>query len=182
MTRALHWVMALLIAVEIPLGFWMVNLIEADTEAQNEVAWVLRTAIVHHTIGFLVLILAFFRANWRLNNPTPDLPPSLTTFQRYLTRSTQLFLYLLMFFYPLTGWAVLSASTDGLPVFFFGWEMPRMFPPQAGGSTFAYDLFADLHQACWKVGGVILTLHISGALWYQFIREENILLRMWRGR
>jgi cytochrome b561 len=181
LTRAMHWLSVLLITVQIPLGFWMVNLIEANAEILDDNKWTLRTASAHHTIGFLVLILALLRVNWRLNNPTPELPAGLAAYQRLLARFTQGFFYFLMFFYPLTGWAALSTSAEEVPVFFFAWEIPRMFSVESGGSTFANDLFSELHRACWKVGGVLLVLHVSGAMWHQFIKKDNLLMRMWRG-
>jgi len=181
-SRAMHWLVALFIAIEIPLGFWMADLIEAYAETRGDDTWVLRTINAHHSVGFLILILALLRINWRLNNPTPELPASIATYQRYLTRITQVFLYFLMIFYPLTGWAVSSTSAGEFPVYFFGLEIPRMISPQSAGSTFAYDLFSEMHRACWKIGSVLLTLHVSGALWGQFIKKEHILTRMWRGK
>jgi len=159
----------------------MEDLIEVYTETRGDDSWLLLTMNAHQTIGFLVLILAFLRINWRLNNPTPDLPAGYATYQRYLTRTTQLFLYFLMVFYPLTGWAVSSASALELPVLFFGLEIPRMIAPRADGSTFAYDLFSATHQTCWKIGAALLTLHVSGALWSQFIKKNRVMERMWRG-
>jgi cytochrome b561 len=181
MTRAMHWSLVLIVAVQVPLGFWMVNLIKDGIVSEGDDPWIMRTANVHDTIGFLVLILAFFRVNWRLNNPTPELPARMAAHERLLARLTQGFLYFLMFFYPLTGWAVLSTSPDELPILFFGWEIPRMVSAQSVGTTSANDLFSALHLACWKVGGVLLLLHLSGTLWHHFIRRDDLLMRMWRG-
>jgi cytochrome b561 len=181
MTRAMHWLLVLVIAVQVPVGFWMVDLIEDSIATKVDDPWILITANVHHTIGFLVIILAFWRINWRLNNPTPGLPEGSAAYERYLARITQGFLYLPMFFYPITGWASLSTSPDGLPILFFGWEIPRLVAAQSAGTTFASDLFSELHLACWKVGGALLLLHVSGAIWHQFVRKDGVLMRMWRG-
>ena len=178
----MHWLVALFIAVEIPLGFWMADLIEVYTDTGGDDTWIMRTINAHHTVGFMVLVIAILRVNLRLNNPTPALPASQATHQRYLTRVTQAFLYMLIIFYPLTGWAVSSTSPRDFPIFFFGFEIPRIISPQSEGTTFAYDLFSEMHRACWKIGGVLLTLHVSGALWCQFVKKDPVLLRMWRGR
>jgi cytochrome b561 len=180
-SRAAHWIAVLLIAVELPVGFWMADLIEVYNETKSDDIWALRTINVHQTVGFLILILTILRVNWRLNNPTPDLPASHAAYQRYLARVTQVFLYILMIFYPLTGWAVASTSAGDFPIFFFGLEIPRMVTPQSGGSSFAYDLFSEMHQACWKIGAALLALHVSGALWGQFIKRNRVLERMWQG-
>jgi len=164
----------------IPGSRVMVPLGRGNSETPGDDAWLIPTLNAHHTVGFLILILTVMRINWRLNNPTPDLPAGMAVYQHYLARVTQIFLYFLMIFYPLTGWAVSSTSTLNFPVFFFGLEIPRMFPPQSGESTFAYDLFSTMHEACWKIGAVLLTLHISGALWGQCIKKNHVLTRMWR--
>lgn len=181
----MHWGLVLLIAVEVPLGFWMVNLLDASLGAAAGNAlvdsWVVRTASTHHTIGFLILALALLRINWRLNHPTPALPSGTATHERYLARATQGFLYFLMFFYPLTGWAILSTAPDGPTIHFFTWEIPRLVSTQSAGTEFASNLFTTLHQLCWKVGGALLLLHVCGALWHQFVRRDNLLTRMWKG-
>lgn len=181
MTRAMHWILVLILVVQIPVGFWMEDLVEDNIASPGDDPWIMVTANVHQTIGFVVLILAFWRVNWRLNNPTPQLPAGRAAYELYLARITQGFLYFMMFFYPLTGWGILSTSPDELPVLFFGWEIPRMVSAQSEGTTVASDLFSDLHRACWKVGGALLLLHISGAMWHQFIRRDNLLMRMWQG-
>jgi len=182
MTRAMHWLLVVTIAVQVPLGFWMVDLIDDNATTSVEDPWMMIAANAHHTIGLLVIILAFWRVNWRLNNPTPELPKNFATYERYLARTTQAFLYFMMFFYPITGWAILSTSPDGLPTMFFGWEIPRLVSARSDGTTFASDLFSELHVACWKVGGALLLLHVSGAIWHQFVRKDDVLIRMWRSQ
>ncbi len=177
----MHWIVALLVIIEVPLGFWMANLIEVYIETRGDDSWVMYTSNAHHTIGFLILVLAILRINWRLNNPTPGLPASLDIYQRILTRITQAFLYVLMIFYPLTGWAVSSTFSGDIPVYFFGLEIPRMISAQSEETTFAYNLFSEMHQACWKIGCALLVLHVTGALWCQFVKKDPVLMRMWRG-
>ena len=180
-SRAVHWLLVLLVAIQIPLGFWMADIIETYTQTQGDDLWVMRSTNMHHTIGFLILGFTFLRVNWRMNNPTPNLPAGYSAYKRYLARTTQVCSYVLMIFYPVTGWAVSSASAQNLPIFFFGFEIPRMIAPQADGSTFAYDLFLESHRACWKIGAALLLLHVAGAVWGQFIKKNQLLARMWRG-
>lgn len=184
-SRYLHWGILLMIIVQVPVGFYMVNVYEAYTQtyAEAELPLVLRTSQVHHTIGLTVLLLAFFRVSWRLANPTPGLPPALAAYQRYLARGTHIFLYVLMFIYPLTGWAALSAYEGEFPIYFFGWDsVPRIVPQVAEGSTFDFEFFGEIHEFLWKIGAAVLGLHVGGALWHQFVRRDGILARMWRGR
>jgi len=57
----------------------------------------------------------------------------------------------------------------------------RIVPQAAPGSPFTSDLFGEIHESCWKVGAAILLLHISAALWHEYIRHDGVLSRMWRG-
>lgn len=183
-SRSFHWIILLLVAIQIPLGFWMVDVYEFYTEtyAEDRLPMVMRTSMAHHTNGFLILMLATLRLGWRVSNPTPGLPANLARYQHFLARLTHVFLYTLMFVYPLTGWASLSAYEGEFPIFFGIWDiMPRIVPQVPEGATFAYEFFADIHRLCWKVGAGVLGLHAAGALWHHFVARDNILQRMLRG-
>lgn len=174
--------MLAMIAVQIPLGFWMVEVYEVYSETWGDDTWVMRTSNWHHTIGFLVLAAACARLSWRALNPTPELP-TLTAVQRLLARTTHVTLYLLLFIYPLTGWASLSAYEGEFPIFFFGFEsVPRLVPQVAEDAFFNYEFFAVIHRYCWRVGAAVLALHAGAALWHHYVARDGVLMRMWRGR
>ncbi len=183
LARAFHWVMLGMIVIQIPLGFWMVEVYEAYTETWGDDTWVMRTSNAHHTIGFLVLGLVCLRLAWRAVNTTPDLPPTLSRPQRWLARATHAFLYILLFVYPLTGWASLSAYEGEFPIFFFGFDsMPRLVPQVAEDATFNYEFFAIIHRYCWRVGAVLLAAHAGAALWHHYVAKDGVLRRMMHGR
>lgn len=182
MSRAFHWVMLMLLVVQIPLGFWMVEVYEVYAETYGDDTWVMLTSRFHHTLGFVVLAVLFARLGWRISNPTPEFPPTLTTYKRWLARTTHIFLYLLLVIYPLSGWASLSAYEGEFPIFFFGWDsMPRLVPQVAEDALFNYEFFATIHRWCWRIGGALLGLHIFGALWHHYIAKDGMLRRMLTG-
>jgi cytochrome b561 len=180
--RTLHWLMAAMLLVQVPLGFRM-NAVYAELLATKATDWspLLALSRAHHTLGFLVLILAALRLGWRAANPTPGLPAGLAAYQRFLARVTHGFLYVLLFVFPLSGWATLSVYEGEFPIFFFGIDsMPRLLP-QADTNA-PYIFYAAIHKACWRAGGLLLGLHVVAALWHQFIVRDGLLSRMWRGR
>ena len=180
-TRSLHWLMAAMLIAQVPLGFLMVDAYDAWLAGHGDTAQVMQLSRAHNTNGFLILILALFRLSWRLGNPVPDLPGTLVAWQRIVARITHLALYALLLVFPLSGWAALSAYEGEFPIFFFGWDQVFRIVPQATeGSPFNSDLFGEIHESCWKVGAVILLLHISAALWHEYIRRDGALSRMWR--
>ena len=180
--RLLHWGTLVLIALQIPLGFWMVEVYETYTETWADDTWVMRTSLLHHTLGFIVLAVTAARFSWRLTHPAPSLPAGLATYKRWVARLTQGFLYALLIIYPLSGWASLSAYEGEFPIFFFGWDsVPRLVPQVAADAFFNYEFFAEIHRWCWKVGAGVLGLHVLGALWHQYVAKDSVLRRMWSG-
>jgi cytochrome b561 len=183
LARAFHWAIVAIIVIQVPLGFWMVEVYEEYTETYADDTLVMLTSNAHHTLGLLVLTIALFRLAWRFANQTPGLPASLQAYQRYLARFTHVVLYLLMILYPLSGWAALSAYEGEFPIFFFGYDsVPRIVPQVAEGDPFDYPFFAVIHRNAWRLGALILGLHVFGALWHQFVARDGVLRRMWRGR
>ena len=179
-SRNLHWIMAAMVAVQVPLGFWMNNVYDELVAANSmDFSRLLMISRLHHTLGFLILILATLRLTWRVTNPTPGLPASLAAYQRLVARLTHAFLYVLLLAFPLSGWAALSAYEGEFPIFFFGWDgVPRLVPQAVDGSNAPYQFYAAIHKACWRIGAGILALHVAGALWHHFVVRDNVLRRM----
>ena len=181
-TRALHWIMAVMILVQVPLGFRMVDAYDAWLAGKGDTALVMSLSRAHNTNGFLILILVTLRLAWRLRNPTPDLPRALERWQRVTARVTHAFLYGLLIVFPLTGWAALSAYDGKFPIYFFGWDNVFRIVPQAKPSSpFTSDLFGEIHETCWKVGAFVLALHVVAALWHEYVKHDGVLTRMLRG-
>ena len=81
----------------------------------------------------------------------------------------------------MSGWAALSAYEGEFPIFFFGYDAVPRLVPQADGSHAPYEFYAEIHETCWRVGAVVLGLHVVAALWHQFVLRDGLLARMWRG-
>jgi cytochrome b561 len=182
LSRALHWLMALMIAVQVPLGFLMVDAYDAWLAGTGDTALVMALSRAHNTNGFLILILVVLRLSWRFRNPTPALPSGLAVWQRFTARTTHVVLYGLLIVFPLTGWAALSAYDGEFPIFFFAWDNVFRIVPQAQkGDLLTSDLFGEIHETCWKIGAGVLALHVAAALWHQLVKKDGVLRRMWRG-
>lgn len=177
--KVLHWTIAAIILVQVPLGFVMADAHGQSMKDPSILPYVLKLAMVHNTLGFIVLILAAFRLGWRVSQPTPDLPAALETYQRWLARATHIFLYVLLFAFPLSGWAALSALGE-FPIFFFGWDSVWPIVEKVGlRDQYGFIFFRDIHHLCWQVGGAILGLHILAALWHHLVKKDGTLRRMW---
>lgn len=182
-SRALHWGMAVMLLLQVPLGFLMVDAYDAWLAGHGDVAKVMMLSRVHDTNGLLVLAFALVRLGWRLAADVPAPPAGLVPWQGQVARATHVALYALLFVFPLTGWATLSAYEGEFPIFFFGRaDVFRIVPQAAPGSPFNSDFFGEIHETCWKIGAVLLSLHVAAALWHEYVRRDGVLARMWRGR
>jgi cytochrome b561 len=120
-----------------------------------------------------VLILAIFRAAWRLAHPIPPLPASVPQWQRLAARTDQGLLYVLIFLMPLTG--LIDAAAFSQPVrFFFLFDLPTVI---AHNEPLGHAAFA-VHKIGAKALYVLLFLHASAALYHHYLLKDDVLRRM----
>ncbi len=183
--KALHWLIAMMILVEVPVGFIMAYTYGASFEDDNMLALHNLMAQIHITNGFCILVLVLYRLSWRFRNPTPALPAALQAYQKWLARLTHATLYGLLILMPLSGWAANSVLGDTerfgvTELWFFAWDiLPPILPQLPLEHRFGYGFFATIHRYALYTGGVVLALHVIAALWHHSLRRDNILLRMW---
>ena len=171
----LHWLIAGAVILNICLGLYMVQILSDQDPA--------RFAVVqfHKSVGLSVLVLSLVRLGWRLVNPVPPLPSSMSPWLRAAAHGTHSLLYFLIIAVPLTGWALVSASPLGLPTSYFGifhWpHIPFLADlPRAQKSPFRHD-FAFLHIYLAFSAILLVPIHVAGALYHQW-RGEDVLRRM----
>lgn len=171
----LHWVVAVLILVNIALG------LSADSLPDD---WVRGVIDTHKSIGITVLGLALLRLLWRLSHPPPPLPTRYSRWERGASHLVHGLLYLLIFMLPLSGWLHDSAWKDAAthPMQLFGlFEWPRIgyvmtLPPDTRERL--HDLFGGMHTWLGYVLYGLLALHVLGALKHQWLDREAELQRM----
>jgi len=161
----LHWTIALLILIQIGLGWYMNEVLPDHTPIQTQVEG------VHISLGFTIMLLVIVRIAVRLTHPAPPLPSGMPMWERALAHSSHIVFYGLMLALPLTGWAMVSLGAH--PISFWGLPWPHL--PGAGlllgspASKSTRHALAHIHVyiLIWIVV-VNLALHIAGALKHQF--------------
>jgi cytochrome b561 len=168
--RVLHALIALLVVIMIPVGFWM-----ADRGAAG--LWDGLTGSLyasHKAIGFLVLWLMVLRLVIRLSKPTPPYVKPLPPVIRLLAHATHHAMYVLLFAVPLLGWAGVTAFPALVTL--GGYDLPAM-PGIAQDQVLAKQLFA-WHGWLATALAALIVLHIAGALKHGLIDRDHVIERM----
>jgi cytochrome b561/polyisoprenoid-binding protein YceI len=173
--RAFHWLTALLILTQIPLGFIAVRL-PYDTAA--ELAFTVMVFSAHKSIGLALVFVALARILWALNQKKPaGLHPE-RRLETFAAEAVHWLLYGSILLVPLSGW-IRSASAPGFaPLWWpFGETLP--FVPEDPAFS---EVFSNLHLLFVVTLVLALGAHIAGALKHHVIDRDAILHRMLSGR
>ncbi|EPX81904.1 cytochrome b/b6 domain-containing protein [Salipiger mucosus] len=174
-SRSFHWLIALGIAVMIPLG-WIAHWWSFDTESQLAVKALLFS--VHKTVGIAIFVIALARILWALTQPRPaPLHPERRA-ETALAEAVHWTLYASLVLVPLTGWIEHAATEGFAPIL---WPLGQDLPLVPNSPALA-ETFAGLHFLFqWVLTGA-LVLHIAGAVKHAAVDRDDTLARMARGR
>ncbi len=171
----LHWLIALLIAINVGLA------LSADALPDD---WVRPVIDTHKSTGITVLGLALLRILWRTGHPPPPMPAHYARWERWSAHAAHGVLYSLILLLPISGWLHDSAWKDAAshPMQLFGLvPWPRIgfiegIEPVRKESL--HDLFGLFHTGFGYVLYGLLFLHVGGALKHQFVDRDPELQRM----
>jgi cytochrome b561 len=126
-TKALHWLVFLLIAWQFALATVMLNMPGGLT-----IAGYTQGALYewHKSVGLIVLAVALFRFIWRKTTGLPEWAPNLTDGEKRAIRLIERVLYVCMILMPLSGFLFVMAGGFGVKLF-NAWDLPRFIPEQA---------------------------------------------------
>ncbi|HSZ74225.1 MAG TPA: cytochrome b [Rhizomicrobium sp.] len=174
----LHWLIAAGIIFMLCFGLYIALLPHGDPSLFPLVQ-------LHKSIGLTILVLSLLRVMWRLINPVPPLPDTLSPALKVVARATHVFLYFLILAIPLSGWAMVSAARLPFPTMYFGlFEWPHIsfiasLPLDA--KTVARHTFSTTHLVLAIMTAVLLVLHVGAALQHHFVYRDDTLKRMLPG-
>jgi cytochrome b561 len=115
--RALHWLMAALIFVALPLGVWASLLPRGEQRSE--------VLLIHKSIGVTVLGLVALRIVWRIITGARAYAEPLGRLTHAAARGGHLALYALMIAMPVSGY--LTSTAGGNAVSWFGlFTLPRV--------------------------------------------------------
>lgn len=162
---ALHWIMATLVAILLPLGLWMTGL-------DYYHPWYKQGPDLHRALGVLFALLLLLRLAWRLSGPMPR-PSAGSAWQRRAAQAAHGLLYLLPLLLVTSGYLISTA--DGRAVDVFGWFQ---VPATLHGIDGQEDIAGDIHFALAMLLLAVIALHLAAALRHHFLLRDDTLRRM----
>lgn len=163
--QAFHWTIAILVIAQLIIGFWFGSL---EPTAPNR-----GTMFgIHTSLGLTLLVLMLARLGWRVSNPVPALPDTLSPVQKRLAHATHWLFYILVIGMP--AGAYLAVNAKGRTVPFFGLDLPILI----GKSDALASIIMTMHVAGAFTLTALVILHVSAALRHEFMLKDSTLRRM----
>ena len=181
-TRALHWLSAILILFGLVHGYWMTHFLPRG-ERLFHYGW-------HAQILVYLGLLVAIRVAWRLSEPAPEQPKASAPWEKGAAQLGHLALYLVLIAVLATGYLLwssfpgrfnpdpkIAAQLDLtlLP----GFRVPAIHDK---ADRTVSKFWEELHEKlAWGMFALV-GLHVLAALRHKFIKHNNVMARMWSGR
>jgi len=161
-SKILHWVSALLLLIQIPIGFYLVDLDFGEQRINIE--------NIHIIIGLSIFYLVILRLFVKIINPTPKLEPSIFKGQKFLAKLNHLLLYV----------TILSITASGiLKKLFNGEKLVIFFKEIRIQDNFELaDQFYEIHILSNYFIIALISVHILAIIIHKFFFNDNLLKRM----
>ena len=161
-SKLLHWISALLLFIQIPLGFYLVDLDFGPERLSIE--------NIHIIIGLSVFYLVILRLINKIINPTPKLEPSVFKGQRFLAKLNHVLLYV----------TILSVTISGiLKKLFNGETLIILFKKIKLKDNFELsELFYDIHVYSNYLIIILIAIHILAVIIHKYFFNDNLLKKI----
>ena len=131
----------------------------------------------HKSFGIMILLLSVFRLVWRLTHKAPALPDTMLLWQKRVSHLSHKAFYILMIGIPLSGWAMVSASTLNIKTKLFK-LIPWPHIPAISPSEALEKSLKNAHEWLAILVFLLLLLHVGAALKHHFKDKDHVLGRM----
>ena len=161
-SKLLHWISAILLFIQIPLGFYLVDLDFGQERLDIE--------NIHIIIGLTIFYLVILRLLYKIINPTPKLNPDIFKGQKILAKINHVLLYI----------AILIISISGiLKKLFNGETLIIMFKEIKIQDNFELsDFFYDVHIVSNYFIVILISIHIIAVILHKIFFNDNLLKKI----
>jgi len=161
--RFFHWLAAAIVLTMLVIGVAMVA-------SLANYHWLIS---IHRPLGILLLIIVALRLMNRLWRGGPEFPITMSEQEKFVARSSEVLLYVLLFVMPLVGWGMLSAAR--FPIAMFG--SVHLFPILPH-NVMLYAILRKTHTVLAYLLFFAFIVHFGAALLHSLILRDGLLTRM----
>tara|TARA_Y100000741_G_scaffold114456_1_gene85859 strand:- start:51 stop:578 length:528 start_codon:yes stop_codon:yes gene_type:complete len=161
-SKLLHWISAILLFIQIPFGFYLVDL---DFGPER-----LTVENIHVTIGLSIFYLVILRLLYKIFNPTPKLEPSVFKGQKFLAKLNHTLLYVTILSITISGILKKLFNGEILTIIFQKIEIKDNF--ELG------ELFYDIHIVSNYLLIILITIHLLAVITHKLFFGDNLLKKM----
>ena len=161
-SKLLHWLSAILLLIQIPLGFYLVGLDFGEERITIE--------NIHVLVGLGIFYVVIFRLLNNLINPVPKLGPATFLGQRFIAKLNHLLLYIAILSITISGILKKLFNGESLIIFFKKIKIEDNFE--------LADQFYNIHiLSNYALIGLVV-LHISAVIIHKLFFKENLLKKI----
>jgi len=161
-SKLLHWISAILLLIQIPLGFYLVDLDFGEERITIE--------NIHVLVGLGIFYVVIFRLLNNLINPIPKLGPATFLGQRFIAKLNHLFLYIAILSITISGILKKLFNGESLVIFFKKIKIENNFE--------LADQFYNIHILSNYALIGLVALHISAVIIHKLFFKENLLKKI----
>ena len=161
-SKVFHWLSAAVLIIQIPLGFFLVDMDFSEKRLTIE--------SIHVVLGLSLFYLTLLRLIYILFNPTPSLRNNIFPGQRLIAKLNHILLYVSIIIITTSGVLKKLFSGEMLDLFLFDIEIKDNFE--------LAELFYDIHIISNYTLITLISLHISAVIVHKLIFKENLLKKI----
>ena len=161
-SKLLHWTSAIILFVQIPLGFYLVDL-DFGPERLN-------IENIHVIIGLSMFYLVILRLINKIINPPPKLEPSIFKGQKLLAKLNHLLLYVTILSITISGIFKKLFNGETLVIFFREIQIVENFE--------VADFFYDIHIFSNYLLIALIIIHILAVIVHKLFFGDNLLKKI----
>ena len=161
-SKSLHWLSAISLFIQIPLGFYLVDL---DFGLER-----LTVEDIHVAVGLSIFYLVILRLLNNVFNPTPKLEPSVFKGQKFLAKLNHMLLYVTILSITISGIFKKLFNGETLTIVFKKIKIQDNF--QLG------ELFYDVHVFSNYLLIVLIVIHLTAIITHKLFFKDNLLKKM----
>ena len=161
-SKLLHWLSAILLLIQIPLGFYLVDLDFGEDRLSIE--------NIHIIIGLTIFYLVIIRLLNKIFNPTPKLDPSIFKGQRFIAKLNHILLYVAILSITISGILKKLFNGETLVIFFNEIKIQDNFE--------LADQFYNIHIFSNYTIIALIALHVSAVIIHKIFFNENLLKKI----